>query len=231
MNALLEMLEVVLQYDKDNKNLPAYLTKANALLNPPSKFALCNTCSSLMKRYHYEIQRLVWTRIREEDEAYLPQLPSFISARYNTDYSKKTLTVAPFDDLKANETLCQNEGMKARRMKNPIAEQNCFNDRTALVNYRMTKQNYFTVFLPQLEEKMQQDEEYARLEVQAAIEVQAELDLAKSLEEPKERRNRTIDKEELIKFRAEGLTQKAIAAHFGVSQVAISKMLKEISNG
>lgn len=211
---LLELLEMSIKYEKDRKNLDAYISKANEVLAPTIGYRKCNGCAQLMKRYHNDFQKAIWSAIIKEDATYAPELPKFNTAKYTSDYGIKTLQILSFEDLRNSEVNCRDAALVARKRKNIIEEQNNIADESLIRAYRLTKLAYFEEFLPQLESKMAQ--------------VQAEQVQEETESTNKERRDRSIDKQLLLQMKEEGRTNIFCAAHFGVSKAAISLMLKEL---
>jgi len=217
MNQLLVALKAAITYEKEHKNLKQYFNVVNSVLYPNAPIKECSSCGALMEKYHGDFQRQIWTRIMNEDASYIPELPTFETVRYNTEYQVKTLKLCSFKDLRMNETNCDNEAKKMRRIGNGVEAQKHLNDKEALKTYRLAKYNYFEKFLPELE---------------AALEEEQRLALVAAQEEEnkpvKERRDRLINKEELIVMKEAGKTHQECGDHFGVNKSAISLMLKEL---
>lgn len=228
LNDLLELLEMSIQYEKDRKNLKAYISKANAVLKPTIGYRECNGCAALMKRYHNDFQRAIWSAIYAENPLYVPSSPSFVTPRCNSEYFTRSVLFLPFELLKDAETNCKNEMLKARKRRNLIEEQNYDNDCKLLQEYRLTKWSYFETFLPELETRLQAELGAKIAEENIVTEI-TETNI-ESIEEidDKDRRNRLIDKDELLKLKEEGKTHQECGDHFGVSKAAISLMLKDL---
>lgn len=220
LQSLLELLEMSIKYEKDRKNLDAYISKANAVLSPTIGYKKCNGCSALMDRYHSDFQRAIWSAILKEDPRYVPELPALKAPKHTTEYAQQTLKSLPFKELRRYETNCKDSFLAARRRRNLIEEQNYAEDENAIRAYRMSKYTYFETFLPELEAKIAQ-ELAATQEVENIVTEEQD-------ENNKDRRDRLIDKELLLQMKADGKTHQECADYFGVSKPAISKMLKEL---
>jgi hypothetical protein len=221
MLALHELLQVALQYEKDGRNLKAYISKANAVFGTNHKD--CNSCAALMKRYNGEFQRKLWMEMMKEDARYVPSLPKFETVRLNTEYTQKALVVMSLEDLKANENNCRTEMLKARKNGNPVDEARYAADEIALRNYRISKLAYFDEFLPELERSVDSA-------VAHTIELEStnNNDVIEEVEHvEKKRRERIIDIAKLFELKDSGMTHQECADHFGVVKSAISKALKE----
>lgn len=221
MSKLHELLQVALQYEKDGRNLKAYISKANAVLG--TNYKDCNSCSALMKRYNGEFQRKIWMEIAKEDPRYIPELPKFETARLNTEYTQKALVVMSLEDLRANENNCRAEMLKARKNSNPVDEARYAADEASLRNYRHTKLAYFDDFLPELERSVD-----ASISAQNALQSKIYDEMIVEVEPvEKKRRERIIDIAKLFELKDAGMTHQECADHFGVVKSAISKALKE----
>lgn len=214
LQGLLELLEMSIKYEKDRKNLDAYISKANAVLMPTIGYKKCNGCSALMDRYHSDFQRAIWAAIHKEDARYVPDLPLLKAPKHTSEYAQANLKSLPFKELRRYEQNCKDTALAARKRKNLIEEQNYLEDEVALRAYRMTKYTYFETFLPELEAKLAQSSTEEKIVT----------------EEPdqKAKRDRSIDKELLLQMKAEGKSNVECADFFGVSKSAISQMLKAL---
>ena len=217
LQSLLELLEMSIKYEKDRKNLDAYISKANAVLMPTLGYKKCNGCAALMDRYHSDFQRATWAAIYKEDARYIPELPALKAPKHTTEYAKNTLLSLPFKELRRYESNCKDSAVAAKRRKNVIEEQNYSDDELAIRAYRMTKYTYFETFLHELEAKLA-EENQPEVVVENIV----------TEDEQKGRRDRLIDKELLLQMKAEGKTHQDCADHFGVSKAAISQMLKDL---
>lgn len=207
---LLEGLRTSLAYEKKEMDLKNYILKMNVLLKPTTPYQPCGHCSALMKRYHSDFQKALWTQILEEDSRYVPELPKFETAGLNNEYQQRNLRIIGLSDLVAIESNLRNQSIRLKRKNNPIDAQRFIDDNNSLRDYRLAKYNYFEEFLPNLEKKLAEEKE---MQEKAKV----------------ESRDRSIDKEELVKMKNDGATHKECAKHFGVTSGAISQALKKLN--
>lgn len=211
---LLEGLRLSTNYEKRRVDIDSYFITMNVILNPSTPYKVCGGCAALMKRYHSDFQKRLWSELQKTSPELVPALPEFKTPRFLTEYHRNNLPTLSTADYLALESNCRNEAAKYKKKGNFLMQQDCLFDAEALKNYRLTKYNYFEEFYPNYLETLKKEEEKAQEET---VEVEVK------------QRDRSIDKDLLIQMKEEGKTHQECADYFKVTKGAISKMLKSLN--
>jgi len=156
---LLTLYKESLEFQNGKSNSEKYFKMAASTLGI-DKNRLCSRCGAATQRNHSDIQKAIWTRIKDVDTKYLPNLPELKSPLMTTNYWLRILPLISLRDLASQMSRLSNRIQRIGN-SNPKMKALLVDDYNSLNEYKKLKFDYFKDFLPKVVASIKVEEKVA----------------------------------------------------------------------